>query len=120
MEDLEFVAQLGAAYERLLRLRSDAHYTVNKPQMEKLVKCIGFFDELAKETGGEVLEPALDPREESGDVIARFPIVDLHGDRVSRFAEIFGYCSAVGIDPTDDNRVEISCTIPDVFVPLAN
>lgn len=120
MEDMEFVARLGRTYEQLLSLRSNSNYVVNQPQMEKLVKCIDFFLDLAKDVDGQVLKSHLDPREESGDVIARFPIVDIYGDKVPRFAEIVSYCSVIGIDPTSDNRVEIACTIPNVFVPLAN
>lgn len=117
MNDAEYVKRLGILYNKVLSLREDEGFVINQPQMDKLVKVMTFFmDETQAQEG--FLEPVkLAPREEHGGVTATFLVFDIIDDTVQRFCDVMRNCSAITIDCTDEG-VCISCTIPNVFVPV--
>ena len=117
MTNEEYVKRLGILYNKVLSLRKDEDYVINQPQMDKLVKVLEFFIDESKRLDGTVLPTVLSPREGHGGVVAKFPVFDIHGDKIARFCEAMSGCSAIGAEPTSDNQVCIDCTIPDVFVP---
>lgn len=118
MTDEVFVARLGKLYHEILKLRKDSNYTLNQPQMEKLVKVLDFFMKAAGELDGVVDKVDLIPREEHGGVTATFVVFDIYGEKVKEFCEAMIGCSAITIDATESGEVCISCTVPEVFVPL--
>ena len=116
MSDEEYVRQFGTLYNQVMNLKDDKDYVINAPQMEKLVKVLGFFIDEAKKQDGKVEPLSLSPREEHGGVTATFLVFDIYGDTVKRFCDVMRECSALGIDTCKDGAC-ISCTIPNVFVP---
>ena len=116
MTNEEYVRRIGIMYEKILKLCKSSDYIANQPQMEKLVNIYKLFLEIA-EDGFDEVEPYLtDPKEKHGGVTAYFVALDIYGDMVKRFTDAISECSAVGIDVVND-RVCISCTVPDCFVP---
>lgn len=113
----EYVRRLGIMYNNILSLRKDSDYVVNQPQMDKLVKVLDFFMDVAKELDGHVDPVKLTPREEHGGVTATFLVFDIIGENIPRFCEVMGYTSAISIDSIEEG-ICISCTVPDVFVKM--
>lgn len=117
MTNEEYVRRLGILSNKVLSLRKDDDYAVNQNQMDKLIHLYEFFIELADESCDEVEPMVLTPKEEHGGVTAYFLVFDVHGEKVKRFTALLSECSAVGMDVAD-GRVCISCTVPNVFVPI--
>ena len=117
MTDEEYVRRFGILYEQIMNFRKNEDYVVNQPQMDKLVEVLEFFIDSAKELGGKVEPVRLVPKEEHGGVTATFLVFDIYGEKVQRFCKVMSYCFGITIDSTFDG-VCISCTIPEVFVPI--
>lgn len=112
----EYVAKLGALYKKVMSFRKDSDYIVNQPQMDKLVKVLEFFLEMARKSNGKVEPVELIPREEHGGVTATFLVFDIYGDDIGRFCDVMRFTSAITIDSVIDEGICISCTVPDVFI----
>lgn len=118
IEDRDFIENVYGIYEALMQQRDNADYVVNWPQAQKFYRVWKFFQEEADNTNGSYLDPLyLQPKEEHGGLTATFLVFDISGERIKTFSEIIGYTSAVSMDATDDGRVCISVTVPNVFVP---
>ena len=120
MTDEQFVKNLGKFYNIVLSLRKDDEYEVEQEQMDKLCKLYKFFFEAANGEGDEVSPLSLVPREEHGGVTATFLVFDVYGQRVQDFCHVLSACSAVSIEARTDGRIEISCTVPNVFKKKLN
>lgn len=118
MTNEEYVKRLGILYNKVLSLRKDTDYIINQPQMEKLIAVLEFFLDTAKELDGTVEPVKLKPKKEHGGVTATFLVFDLYDQKVLRFCEVMKACSAITIDTTSNGEVCISCTIPEVFIPV--
>lgn len=106
-------------YEEVLKLRKDSDYVVNQPQMDKFVKVLDFFlKHTASDPDADVEPVDLTPSEMHGGVTATFLVFDIYGDLVTEFCDTIRNCAAITIDAMTDGRVCISCTVPDVFVPI--
>lgn len=118
MSEEKFAKKLSAIYKAILAERKDSEYVVNQPQMEKFIKLVEFFFELSEEMGGDEPKVSVVPRQTYGDVTTKFVVVAVSGKDCQRLAEVISYCSAFGIDPVDDGEILVSCTVPEVFVPV--
>ena len=114
--DNQDIRRLGAIYNEVLALRKDGDYAVNQPQMDKFLAVVNFYMDMAEELTGEVEPVKLIPHHEHGGLTATFQVFDLWGDRVQRFCTVMSGCSALSIDIAEDDKVCISCTVPNVFV----
>lgn len=121
MDDMEFIKMVGKLYQEYLDTHKNEDFEINQKQLKKLHEVYYFFLDKAKEYEGGFVEPLkLVPKEEFGDVVARFPIFSLNGTtEVSNFCEILDGCSAFGVDPVIDG-ICIDCTVPKVFIPKDN
>ncbi len=117
MTNEEYVRRLGKLYEKVLSLRENDDYVINQPQMDKLVEVVDFFLDTARECNGEVEPVKLIPKEEHGDVTATFIVFDIYGDAIQRFCDVIKHTSAITIDVAENDKVCISVTVPNVFVP---
>ena len=115
--NVEFVTSIGVLYQDMISKRRDEDYKVNQPQMDKLMKIYDLFNELADGAHGEVDPMLLSPREECGGATAYFPLLLISGDEIKRFMEAISACSAFSMD-VGRGKVCISCTVPNVFVPI--
>ena len=116
MTDREFAQRLGVMYNEVLKLRSDNDYAVNQPQMDKFLDVLKFYLDIAIDLTGDVEPVDLVPSREHGGVTATFQVFDLFGENVQRFCRVMSGCSALSIDITDEDKVCISCTVPNVFI----
>ena len=117
MTDAEYVRRMGVLHDQLMKLRSNKDFIINQPQADKLVAVLSFFLDEARRQDGNVEPIRLMPREEHGGVTATFLVFDIYGETVKRFCDVMKECSAITIDSTTDG-ICISCTIPEVFVPI--
>lgn len=117
MTDTEYIQRLGIIYQEVLKLRKNDHYRINQTQMDKFVKVLDFFMKHTIED--DYVEPVnIAPEELHGGVTAVFVVFDVSGQEVQEFCNVMRDCSAISIDSLEDGRICISCTIPDVFVPV--
>lgn len=112
----DLAVRLGQLYNRVLELRTNADYVLNQPQMEKLIKVLSFFIEVADDEFDEVLEPEVIPSHQHGGVTANFIVFSIRGDDIAKFCDAISGCSALSIDVVEEEKVCISVTVPNVFV----
>lgn len=113
----DFVGEYGRLYNKIMALRKDQDYVINPLQMDRFLDLVRFFIIKSKDATGSKVDPnGFAPRECHGGVTATFIVFDLSGDEVSEFCKVLKHCSAVSIDCIDDAMVQISCTVPNVFV----
>lgn len=119
MTDEEYVRRFGILYEQILSLRKDSDYAINQPQMDKLAKVLELCMDAKVFYDADKPEIDLRPREEHGGVTVNFILMSLNGEaQVQRFCEVMTGCSAIGIDALTNGKVCLSCTVPNVFVPV--
>lgn len=118
LADEEYLRRVGLYYRHIMELRKDSNYVVNQPQMDKLIKVIDFFEDAAKELDGEVKKISIIPSQTSGDVTAYYPVFYIHSEMIERYCDAMRGCSAISIDPTMNEQVCFSCTVPRVFIPI--
>lgn len=117
MNDVEYVRRLGVLYQEVLKLRKNDEYRINQIQMDKFTKVLDFF--MKHTIDDDYVDPVdIAPEELHGGVTAVFVVFDVCGDEVLEFCEVMKACSAITIDSLEDGRICISCTVPDVFVPV--
>ena len=116
LTDRELAARLTAMYNEVIRLRKDEDFAVNQPQMDKFLAVIRFYLDMSEYLNGSIDEVSLVPTKEHGGVTATFQVFDLYGDQVQKFCEVMSGCSAISIDIAEDDKVCISCTVPNVFI----
>lgn len=116
MSERDFLCLIGGVYSQVMAERKDEDYVINRPQYDKFNELVRFFLEKANELDGEIIPSEISPKEEHGDVTVKFDMFDISGDEVARFCDMLRSCSAVSIDVAADDRVCISCTVPNVFV----
>lgn len=117
MNDIEFIRQFGAEYDKLISLRSDDDYTLDKEQYKKLLAVLAFFLDTARACGGTVKPVSLTPRMEHGGITAEFIVFDLSNiSDLQRFSQIISYLSALTIDALTTGEVCIGVTVPNVYV----
>lgn len=117
MEDRKFVERLGELYNSVMDMRTDDDYVVNQPQMEKFVDVVEFFMEMANKNDGELQPLKLSPKRENAGVTATFILFDVYGDDIAKFSDCIRKVSAFSINPTINEKVCISVTVPEVFRP---
>lgn len=117
MNNFDSVKKMGELYEEILRFRKDDDYEINPAQLDKLVQVTAFFMDAAKQLDGRVEPVRLVPREEHSGVTAEFPVFDIVGEDIHWLCDVMQHCSALTIDPAGEG-VCISCTVPDVFIPV--
>ena len=114
----DYLESFGKLYEKVITLRNDADFQINEPQMVKFFEVYEFFSNAVKESGCAEIEPlSLVPREEHGGVTASFLVFDMYAENLEGFKRIVQHISALTIDVVDDDKVCISVTVPNVFVP---
>ena len=114
--DEAYVREFGELYQKVLKLRKDDEFDVDREQLIKFFEVYRFFTKAAKEIGDAHIEPIkLVPREEHGGITATFLVFDMYGDILEAFKEVVQSLSALTIDATDDG-VCISVTVPRIFV----
>lgn len=116
MTNEEFVAEFGNLYGKIMDLKKDSDYVVNRPQMDKMISVLDFFMSTAKKLNGRVKPVRLVPREEHGGVTASFIVFDIYGDDVKKFCDVMRHASAIGIDSMKNGEICIAVTIPNIFV----
>lgn len=116
MSDHEFVANIGAKFEKILASRKDEDYKINPEQWEKFLNVLEFFVDLAEKNGGTAEEPVLQPKFEHGGVTAYFTVLDIHENDIPALCEALLQTNAITIDATTDGRVCISVSVPHIFV----
>ena len=117
LEDQKYVGEFGKLYNQIMALRSDKDYVPNPPQMDKFLDLVQFFLNKKRESSEATVDPnGFSPRECHGGVTATFIVFDVSGDEVKEFSKVLKNCTAVSIDAVGDSMVEISCTVPNVFV----
>ena len=117
MTDEQYVRAFGEAYSLLMSVRKDEDFVINPEQAKKFGLIVDFFTKSAKKLGGEVKPIKLIPHEQNGDLEAYFEVFSLNGpESVQEFCRVIKHASAFGIDPTDDGRVCIGITVPNIFI----
>lgn len=116
MSERDLFCMIGGVYSQMMAERNDEDYVINRPQYDKFNELVRFFLEKANELNGEIVPSVMSPKEEHGDVTVKFTMFDVCGDEVVKFCDLLSACSAVSIDIADDDKVCISCTVPNVFI----
>lgn len=116
MSEKDFLCMIGGVYSQVMAERKDEDYVINRPQYDKFNELLRFFLQKANHDGGEIVPTKISPKEEHGDVTVKFNMFDVCGEEVAKFCDLLKACSAVSIDVSADDRVCISCTVPNVFV----
>lgn len=113
----DFVGQYGRLYNKILSLRKDSDYVVNPLQMDRFLDLVRFFLIKSKDSTDSEVDPyGFKPKECHGGVTATFIVFDIYGDEVPEFCKVLKHCSAVTIDCIGDSMIQISCTVPNVFI----
>ena len=112
----QFLLTIGRIYAKVLAERNNQDYVVNGEQMRKFQEILKFFTKLAAESGGYIESVKLEPKEESAGLTAYFPLVDIYGKHIGKFAELISYTTGITMDNSYDG-VCISLSVPNVFVP---
>ena len=116
MDDNDIVIAFARLYEAEMNRRDNRDYEVNPAQMNKFLDAVSYFRRKAEESS-ETLDPIrCEPKEEHGGLTAHFIVFDSYGEDLQEFSQIIGYCSALTIDATTDNKCCISITIPNIYV----
>ncbi len=115
MTNEQFVKKFGEEYSSLLEEASKFNYEVNEEQFAKLLDLVKFFKEYIKENGGSAEPVNLDPREIHSGLTVSFVVFNITGDEIQKFCDVVKNTTALSIDATNDEKVCISMTIPDVF-----
>ena len=116
ISDLEFAKRLIEAQKQAMDGMTPDDFDVDPVQMQKLNNLVEFFRKAAKDLDGKIVSVDLNPLNPPNGVTTRFIVFDLFGEDIQRFCDVVGNCSAISIDVTDSDEIEISCTIPNVFV----
>lgn len=116
MSEKDLFCMIGGVYSQMMAERNDEDYVINRPQYDKFSELMRFFLEKADELGGEIVPAMVSPKEEHGGLTVKFTVFDVYGEQVEKFCNLLKACSAVSMDVTDDDKVCISCTVPNVFV----
>ena len=118
ISDQEFVKRFMVAYHKEMEDFDPDEYQINPQQLQKLVDLIDFFKKAAKDLGGKIESIDIDPAAPPNGITANFVVFDLFGEDVQRFCEVIRHCSAISMDVTINDEVSISCTVPNVFMPI--
>lgn len=116
ISDLEFAKRLIEAQKQAMDGMTPEDFDINPDQLQKLNNLVEFFKKAAKDLGGKIVSVDLDPLDPPCGVTARFIVFDLFGEDIQRFCDVIRECSAISMDVMDTDEIEISCTIPNIFV----
>ena len=116
MTDLEFCQMIAAERNAMQNLNME-DFEVNPIQMHKLRELVQFFMDRFDDMGGEFVDVTVDPRVLPYGVTVKFDVFDLSGREIVQFCENLLNCTAISMDATADDKVCISCTVPNVFIP---
>lgn len=114
----DFVRRFGVLRDKVFKTRRDSDYLINESQMTKFEKLVKFFVKEVERLEGSVDDIKIHPKEEHGGLTVTFPTYDACDDKVREFCEAMCGCSAFLIDPRTDDSIEVSCTVPNVFVSV--
>lgn len=115
-ENNDIVIAFARLYKAEMNRRNNGDYEINPIQMNKFLDAVSYFSRKAAECG-ETLEPIrCEPKEEHGGLTAHFIVFDSYGKDLQEFSRIIGYCSALSVDTTTDNKCCISITIPNIYM----
>ena len=113
----DLASKFGQLYNKVMAVRKDEDYVVNPIQMDRFLDLVQFFIRKSKESTDSKVDPnGFTPKECHGGVTATFIVFDIYGDEVPEFCKVLKHCSAVTVDCIGDSLVQISCTVPNVFV----
>lgn len=115
-QNKEFVAQLGRLCLNEMESRDNNDYVVNKEQAEKFIDVLNFFMELASDCDGRITHLSFEPREEHASLTAEFTVFDVWSKHLQRYREILEHVSALTVDANLSGKVEVSLTVPNVYV----
>ena len=96
--------------------RSNDDYIVNKLQMTHYLNLLEIIQNQIDEFGGEFEVEPLQPKSTVGHITAYLNYVDLFASGVHKFCDEFKYCGALTIEPTSNNMICISLTMPNLFI----
>ena len=114
-ESIEYCRIIGGLYEYMLEREKNEDYVFNPQQMKKFTEVWALFSEVVKENKGFQLAVSMEPKECHGWIDAKFNILDLRGDLLSRFSKVLNYCTCVGIDEVVDGFC-VSMTVPNIYI----
>ena len=121
MEDLSDVKGFAEIYEKAMSALRDTDFIVNHVQMKKYLATIHFLEDMvAQYNSGSVRAAKFEPKVRNGEVIVKcvgFTIID---DDMEPFKKILSYCSGFDVTPLLNGKVELSFTIPNVFMKKQN
>lgn len=115
MEIGEFLKDTGIMYEKLISLLDDDDYEIDDEQMCSLLDILEFFVDMCEVCTGEVDACELVPRIQHGGVTARFYVLSLAGNDITRFCKVLSKASAISFDAELDGKICVSVTVPYVF-----
>lgn len=116
IDDLEFAKRFTAAMKELEDTFSPEDFKLNPIQYKKFNDLVVFFKKAAKDLGGKIDSTNIQRVFGVGDLTATFEVFDLAGDDIQRFCDVIRSCSAISMDVTSEDKICISCTVPDVFI----
>lgn len=116
MSERELLCMIGGVYHQMMAERKDEDYVINRPQYDKFNELMRFFLQKSNELDGEIVPTVISPKNEHGDLTVKFTMFDVCGEEVAKFCDLMRACSAVSIDVSADDKVCISCTVPNIFV----
>lgn len=117
MGDVEFAKEITRIYNEEMGMRDENDYTVNEIQMERFFDICHFFRGIIKDIGEGYMEPIrFNPIEERGSITVYLRIMDMQGKEIQEFCDVFRYASAVSMNPTTDDMICISISVPQVFI----
>ena len=113
MSDDEVLNLAMSMIEEYRQQENDEDYEVNPGQMRKFVQAYTLMQGFIGDDGK--IETHVVPKERVGGITAKFNLLWLTWEEVTRFATmLIGVC-ALSIDATLDGVVEFSFNIPDVY-----
>lgn len=111
----EFAKRLSAMANEVLQSVSMDELDLNREQLQKFDDLVNFFESSAVALGGRIDSINITPAFGVGDLTASFIVFDLAGEDIQRFCDVIRNCSAISMDVTADDKICISCTVPNIF-----
>ena len=118
MKDLDsmIIAEVKRIHDQIMAMRKNDDYAVDPQQMDKFLDLVAFFSKrLGDKPTASVDVEKIEPKRQSGSVVAKFVLFDVHGDQVAEFCRVLSACSVIQV-MYNAGRAIISCTVPNVFV----
>lgn len=110
-----FTKELYEALGEELAERDDADYNAVIPQAAKVMSAYYFCEQYVREHGGTIDKLKFSPKTEIGGFSVYTYLIDMYGEDLKKFCDLFSGASALTFEALTDGRVCMSCTFPGVF-----